>query len=505
MRRSRPASRMLDEWAESKKITQRDATNLRNDLLDMIDAAMDWDAELLSVPRDLTPRAGKSRPTDDEGDGEEVIESGPAIGAKYPRAPLRSAVGAREVYLPFNPDKTGAAPDEAIFTLCREEVVADPVAFAGVRFELRALVRFHAHRSFDYSGGDEDRAWYARLADRATAQAVRFLRDRYERVPDNAAAVTAVAQTLYVSARVLDLPGAHSNVDSEVLKAVLHPGAGRARAGMLPETGGTGSVPRAPANRATARDFVLRRLSARQGTGNVLYGIDANELLEAIKPVRKSCRVEVKFPGDPKRFDANALQVHAFVSEVAAERTEAAVADRRAALVKWATDTRAWLGEDFKKDVFVADCRGLLNQASNLQVYTADVAIGTLRDYLKDFDDAKVSEAIAAVDRLKDVATPSVVLTAVVQAPDDAMRKADTFRTAFQAFEQQTLSRACAELTKKLKLAKAAEDADPDSLLPAEATRLDADLRTLMTAAGGTSEAPTRARRILGRRRPLFP
>lgn len=480
--------RMLDEWAESKKITQRDATTLRNDLLDMIDWAIDWDAELF-IPRDLSPKVGKSRHEDVEDEGEEEeIETGPVAGTKYKRARLRSAVGPKEVYLPFNPDKTGAGPDEAIFTLCREDVFADPVAFAAVRFELRALVRFHALKSFDYPGGDEDRAWYARLADRAAAQAVRFLRDRYERVPDNSAAVAAVAQALYVSARALDLPGAHSNVDSEVLKAVLHPGP----TALPATTSGDGWQKFRTAcatHRGTARDFLLRRLAARQGIGNVLYSIDANRLLDVVKPVRKSCRVETKFPGTPERLDDNARQVLAFVAEVSAERTDAAVAERRAALVKWAADTRAWLGGDFKKDVFVADCRGLLNQASNLQVYAADVAIGTLRDYLKDFDDAKVSEAISAVDRLKDAAgTPSVELTAVVQAPDEAMRRADTFRTAFQAFEQQTLARACAELTKKLKLAKAAEDADPDSLLPAEAGRLDSDLRTLLTTAGGTPE-----------------
>jgi hypothetical protein len=480
--------RMLDEWAESKKITQRDATNLRNDLLDMIDWAIDWDAELF-IPRDLNSKGGKLRSDDEEDEAEEdEIETGPVAGMKYKRIRLRSAVGAKEVYLPFNPDKTGAGPDEAIFTLCREDVFADPVAFAAVRFELRALVRFHAHKSFEYPGGDEDRAWYARLADRAAAQAVRFLRGRYERVPDNAAAVAAVAQALYVSARALDLPGAHSNVDSEVLKTVLHPGP----TGLSSATSGEGWHKFRAAcatHRGTARDFLLRRLAARQGAGNVLYGIDASRLLDVVKPVRKTCRVETKFPGKPERLDDNARQVLAFVGEVSAERTDAAVAERRAALVKWAADTRAWLGGGFRKDVFVADCRGLLNQASNLQVYAADVAIATLRDYLKDFDDAKVSEAISAVDRLKDAAgAPSVELTAVVQAPDGAMRTADTFRAAFQAFEQQTLARARAELTKKLKLAKAAEDADPDSLLPAEAGRLDCDLRTLLTAAGGTPE-----------------
>ena len=65
-----------------------------------------------------------------------------------------------------------------------------------VRFELRALVRFHTRKTFDYDEGDEDRAWYAQLCERAVRQALPFLRDRYERVADNDAAVVASAQAL---------------------------------------------------------------------------------------------------------------------------------------------------------------------------------------------------------------------------------------------------------------------------------------------------------------------
>lgn len=486
--------RMLDEWAENKKITQRDASTLRLDLLDMIDSAVDWDAELF-IPRDLNPKASRVRSDDEEDESEEdEIESGPVFGTKLKRIRLRSAVGSKDVYLPYNPDKTGSGPDEAIFTLCREDVFGDPIAFAMVRFELRALVRFHARKSFDYPGGDEDRAWYAQLANRAAAQAVHYLRNRYERVPDNAAAISAVAQSLYVSARVLDLPGAHSNVDSEVLQAVMNPGP----TGISAATPGDGWHKFRTAcntHRATARDFLLRRLASRQGKGNVLYGIDGNRLLDILKPVRKTCRVDTKFPGKVEKLEDNARQVSSFVGEISAERTEAAVTERRKLLVSWALDTRAWLGADFRKDLFVADCRGLLNQASNLQVFAADVTIGTLKDYLKLFDDAKVSEAISAVDRLKGAdGTPSVELTAVVQAPDEAMRTTATFFCAFQGFEQQTLAKARAELTKKLKLANAAENADPDSLLPAEAGILDSDLRSLLTAAGGMPEYLSHAR-----------
>ncbi|MCC7066693.1 MAG: ATP-binding protein [Planctomycetes bacterium] len=480
--------RVLEDWATKKRITQRDATALRGDLLDMLEVAIDWDAELMAGARRLTSNLGNAVPAGESGDtsnGEEfdAADSLPAEG-NYPRELLRTAVGPQWVYLPFSPTATGATPDDAIFTLCRDEVLDDPLVFAAIRFELRALVRFHVHKTFDYPGGDEDRAWYARLSERAARQATAFLRKRYERVPDNDVAIDAVAQALYVSARVLDIEGAHSNQDAEVLKAVLHPGPG-----SLPhaQQSGVWQLFRqacAGGGRAAARDFLLRRVAARQGAGRVLYGIDGARLLAALGPTRKSCRVTVTFPGDRANLDDNARQVFGFVAELSPSRTRSAVEDRRAALLKWSSDTLTWLGVPFDKRGLVQECVELLTQAKNLRVFWADVEYDTLRRFAREFEDAAVSDAIAAVQRLEGEAAAGVVLTAVVQAPDDAMRKADTFRTAFEAFQCLTLPKAREEIGKKLRLAGAAPDAAPEALMPTEARALDNDLQSIAFAVG---------------------
>ncbi|MFO0822550.1 MAG: hypothetical protein U0792_05420 [Gemmataceae bacterium] len=481
----------VGKWATTRKITQRDANTIRGDLLDMIGAAIDWDAELRSVPRDLTAPAGRgARPAAEESDGDDADdgETGPPAGAKYRRASLRTAVGPQWVYLPFSRTEVGATPDDALFTLCRDEVFDDPARFAEVRFELRALLRFHTYKTFDYPGGDEDRGWYARLCERATRQAVEFLRSRYERVPDDASATTAVAQALYVSARVLNLEGAHSNRDADVLKAVL------TAAPVTVVKGDRWQNFRhdCATHRATARDFLLRRVAAYQGAGAVAYGVDTARLLAALEPARKACRVLAEFPGERDRLDANARQVRDFVAALGTGATDAAVSARRADLMKWVADTRAWLGPDFNKDAFVDDCLGLMNQASNLKVFRADVEYETLRKYANAFRDAAVTEAISAVDRLTDEAAPGVVMTALVQAPDDAMQTATTFRMAFQAFVKQTLPAAQAALRQTLKLAGADIHADPDTLLPAEAAKLDADL-VAIAAAAGVGAAPAAA------------
>lgn len=458
----------LDRWATEKKIKQLDATFLRNELLEMIDAAIDWDSELLCVPRDLNVRPGKvAAGTDDEEESMEVV--------KFPRESLRSAIGPNWVYLPFSQTATGATADDALFTVCTE----DEASLLSVRFELRALVRFHTRKTFDYEGGDEDRAWYARLCERAVRQAIPFLRRRYERVPDNDAAVTAVAQTLYVSARVLNLNGAHSNQDAEVLDAVLNPGPGG-----FSESSDRWQLFRqaCAANRLLARDFLLRRLAVRQGGGDTLYGIDGTRLLAAIAPVRKSCRVETEFPGKSQDLDENARKVREFVVAVGPQPTDAAVKFRCDELAAWAQSTRSWLGDDFDKKAFVTECLELLKQAKELGVFRADVEYETLRKMAKAFEESAVAEAMRAVDRLIDDASPSVLLTALVQTPDDAVRTAKTFRVAFEAFEKQTLPCAISQITKTLGLAHATRDADPNTILAARAAKLDADLQAIAAA-----------------------
>ncbi len=473
---------VLDDWATTRKISQPDARGLRNDLLDMIGAAIDWDAELLAGTRDLTAKPGKVPKTEDEEEDDEEFEpvAGSPVERRFPPEKFRTAVASDRVYLPFTGSKTADA-DDACFVLCREEVFDSP-AFSDVRLELRALVRFHTYRSFDYDGGDEDRGWYAGLAERATRQAREYIRKRYERVPDDEAATAAAAQALYVSARVLNLDGAHSAQDADVVAAVLHPGPG----GLPPKPDDPwhGFRQACATNRITARDFLLRRLAARQGGGGVLHAIDAARLLKWIAPVRKSCRVEAEFPGTPTELDGNARQVREFVNAVGAKRTESAVNTRRDSLRQWAETTRTWLGSPFDKKAFVAECRGLLNQANQLNVFRGEVAIDTLRQHLKEFDEAAVGEAISAVDKLKDDATASVVLTAVVQAPDDAIRKADTFRTGFQRFVELTLAEARTRIGQKLQLAGGDATADPSTLLPAEGRKLDADLRAILAACG---------------------
>lgn len=458
----------LDRWATEKKIKQLDATLLRNELLEMIDAAIDWDSELLSVPRDLQSRPGKAAADSrDEEDSMEVV--------KFPRESLRSAIGPNWVYLPFSKTATGATVDDALFTVCAE----DEASLLSVRFELRALVRFHTRKTFDYEGGDEDRAWYARLCERAVRQAIPFLRRRYERVPENDAAVTAVAQALYVSARVLNLDGAHSNQDAEVLDAVLHPGPGG-----FPETADRWQEFRqaCAVNRLLARDFLLRRIAVRQGGGDTLYGIDGTRLLTAIAPVRKSCKVEAEFPGKSQDLDENARKVRGFVVALGPQSADAAVKFRRDALAAWAASTRSWLGDDFDKKAFVTECIELLKQAKELGVFRADVEYETLRKMAKSFEESAVVEAMRAVDRLTGAPSPGVLLTALVQAPDDAMRTAETFRDAFDAFVKQTLPYALSQINKTLGLAQVTQAADPNTILAAEAAKLDADLQTIAAA-----------------------
>lgn len=156
---------------------------------------------------------------------------------------------------------------------------------------------------------------------------------------------------------MLNLDGSHSNQDAEVIKAVFSPEV------VLPAPVPTDrwSMFRhaCALNRSTARDFLLRRIAARQGGGDTLYGVDAARVLTALKPVRKTCRLQVEFPGERTQLDENARLVRDFVTEISPGRTDAAVKDRREKLAAWAKTTHERLGPAFEKKAFADECLGL--------------------------------------------------------------------------------------------------------------------------------------------------
>ncbi len=287
---------MLRKWIGERIINQTDANWIRNAVLHAVDAAIDWDVELLKPPR-LTQ------------------------GAYY----------TGWVYLPQakggQPTCTSA---NALVTVCDDETFADPLRANEVELDLRAVVRFHELGHFEYDGGAVDQARYANFVERGVGQAVAFVRDRYERLTGDQ--VPAVAQALLVLARVLNLSGAHAGDDAGLLDALL---GATPNQELLPQDHSKWSKLRraCAAERDRAVKFLLRRVGARQGGADAVYAVDAARLLAAVASTRKTWSVDATF--QEGQLDENPRMVRSFVQAVRPEVVAAAIAERRAQLTRW--------------------------------------------------------------------------------------------------------------------------------------------------------------------------
>jgi hypothetical protein len=413
---------MLRAWVSTGVVAQVEANWIRGEITKAVDAATDWDMELLKPPK-LTQ------------------------GTYY----------LRWVYLPkAGGGEPNCTPTNALVTVCPADAFDDPARANEVELDLRALVRYHHRGDFDYEEGAADQARYANFVDRARRQALEFLRTRYERVAGDP--VPAVTQALLVSARVLKLlsddkdrpPTFGKDDDASLLDALFAP---------LPtpvpippeddtskwaklvrecvretELAGAGKGHDARPGREWARQFLLRRVAVRQGDGAKVFGVDAARVLAAVDPIRPTWAVSVAFPGD--NLEQEAKLTRAFVQAVRPEVVAAAVAERRQRLTAWGQSTRAWLGAEFDKAAVVEALRDAVSAAVREDVFRAagDTSPDGLRRLITEFSKAPVETTLKDVDRLSNAAGPGDVLTVLARVNDVVLTTVDRLRDEFTQF-----------------------------------------------------------------------
>ncbi len=461
---------MLRRWIGERIINQTDANWIRGAVLNAVDAAIDWDMELLKPPR-LTQ------------------------GAYY----------TGWVYLP---QAKGGQPTcttaNALVTVCDDETFADPLRANEVELDLRAVVRFHELGHFDYDGGAIDQARYANFVERGVRQTLAFVRERYERLTGDQ--VPAVAQALLVSARVVNLSGAHAGDDAGQLDALLgatpHPQ-------TLPQDDSKWSKLRraCAAERDRAVKFLLRRVGARQGGADAVYAVDAARLLAAVASTRKTWSVDATF--QEGQLDEDPRMVRSFVQAVRPDVVAAAIAERRSQLTRWSVSLREWLGEEFDKAAALETLRDTVTKAVAADVFkeSGDVTADRLRGLIDDFRKAAVADARDEIGRLTPDAAPGLVLSVLARVDDKVLETVDRLREAYNGFMDRITVAVVARLQTyepDFDPAQADDQAPADdtgSAVRAMATEIDTLLEALDNAAQELAEqtpapaTPAKARR----------
>lgn len=285
----------LNQWASgTMQLDQTLAGDLRRYLHAAVTDHIDWNSELL-------------HPTDDS-----VGRNGQFF--RHASFRIDNALGG------------GSLPTAAV-------AIAIPASATSATL-LQAIVLNEHYGNWTFDRGDERlRQLLARLDEWSAGVVIAVRRGGAE---DGAwDPLTAAVELLMLSARVADLPGSHSNLNADLIGAMLAdavaPGTRRGNAwDRLVDACVSDS-------RRKVRDSLLARIGARQGMGRP-QAVDLTAVMPAVTAFKRTWKPADPPPNAPKEF----RRLHGDIEK----RIEEAVAEELARLRTWHDRVTNWLPQD---------------------------------------------------------------------------------------------------------------------------------------------------------------
>ena len=285
--------------------------------------------------------------------------------------------------------------ENAFFVVADDQAFSDADVSRDVYFTVRAMLRYDHYGNWDFKTADEDYATIANFVDRHLESAIDWIRSRYKKVEGDP--VPALTQALLWQARLLNVESAHRTDEASLLEAVFQSDLpNRHRDGdedwnaFLDEMAG---------QRESLRTELLERTGAWQGTtGKTAYAVDAVQLLDWVRELKKSWTVTAKFPTPPttapdeiKRMNEHLNQLVRFGAGKVEKRRKR-IADQSHLIVQE-------LGKDYDKNQLVSDLEEvcLLSQQHGL---TGEITLHQIKKLVEEFKQARAKEVGKQVDQI---------------------------------------------------------------------------------------------------------
>jgi len=235
----------LKKWREGEPLIANNANRIRNALLSALDEEIDWDLQCKQV----SLASDNYKPV-------KWIYIANASGGE-----------------PTCDEKNSLA------TVATQKELEDTVSAAQVELNLRAVLMRQHHGSWSYPTASGDIAHYYNFIDQLRPQANQFIHERFFR--DKYQAVHGLTTALSLGAKVLDLPKAYSQRTSDRISAIFTPSKdpGDIDLNSVTEWEKTQYVTAKQRNKI--REYLLLIASARQGSGQSIYAVDAHQILNA--------------------------------------------------------------------------------------------------------------------------------------------------------------------------------------------------------------------------------
>jgi hypothetical protein len=409
----------LDAWRADGDLAQGPANALRGMLYTAIHEWIDWDAILLKCP----PAARNKK----------IFLHGAKQG---------------------NPSS-----GDTLAVALSEEKFNNPEQKADVFRAIRAVIRYDDRKTWNYQDGEEDAASYANYIGGLAAEAATYYESKGSVQPPGL--VKPLVHALLIGARLLNLKGASTNIDTDNIAAVFRP---------APDAGhsappGADAWTTLKASASKARDglktLLVTLVASYQGEGEKPQGIDATRLLDAISELRAT---DWQLAALPEVQDLD-LAIRDHFREL--KKLPSVAEKRRAELAQREALVRSAFGEQFDAPALATELIEVAKKAQDAGVFRPEEPKSdVLRKEVREM--GPVTETLNQTGRASQPGVGfGVKLSALAQIDDRTFSRVESVVADYKRFFDDTL----AEVTERL----GDHPPDPDTT----AAELDAEFEEL--------------------------
>lgn len=394
----------LEKWSQGQELKQKDANELRKAIVDAVMATIDWDAELL---RELL--ANETRYLNEW------------------------------VYLPNAKGASQCEPTNAFVVVATPQQFSDSDKQLRLILALRAVVRFHHYKTWDYDRADEDFTRYANFIACLRSQAIPWLTSFYRKVDGDP--VPALIESLLFGARILNIESAQSREDALLIDAIF------ANANQPVQGESTWDTLRKDCfeRRDLLIEEALSRTAARQGSGSQVFAVDGARLLEAMRALKTDWQIKSPFPKH-RSGEEGIGRIDAHIKDLM-RRSQSAITERRNLILSQWQAIHVQLGDDFDKQAIVAALNHVVDMTRQFSIKDSQDNLAQLSKLIEGFRDAAVAKCLQHAQRIKGETGGGALLSALAQVDDATLTLIANFVSDFAAFLDRTQARVQSELS----------------------------------------------------------
>ena len=383
--------RQLDEWANRAQLPQEVVQEMRPLVYASVCERIPWDTELLIRGKFISATGG--------------IFSRRSVNFHEAATSTKSAYG---VELMIGKDGRHLT----------EEAVA-----------LQALLKYNHYGNWKYPGGAADFRAYARQLEEWGHAVIEQIRKRPRVSGERWSPVPAIAELLALGVRMSGRPAGVDYSLSDLIDVLFIP------------YDSTGSVLRSETwrnlfdilcqHRAALTEILTAYIPCTKGGSPRPQVIDAVQLIEPVRNIRKSWRPQCEVPSDLR----NDLKVIQQVREKVDKLLEKAIEEEKKRHIAWRDGVLAMLGDIDNRGHVINLLRTAIHSARTAGEFAAGgVSPEELLETIERFERAHLDRCVAAVNRIEQEQDSGRIFEELSRIPQDTMNKTEEFLIKAKTF-----------------------------------------------------------------------